>query len=193
MPHYNIGLTIDLDRGHDTRRRAEPPWRSWCKSPIWKSIRRHRLAEEPRCRQCAIEGRIVAASHVDHIEPHLGRWLLFFKYENTQSLCAHHHHRLNHTEKRGNSTKQANGPVGGCPVSYSELTAELISWRTHFGLVTWRADVRKQLITATALSVQRPIDKGNRDEAEACRPSRRSSLDGLVRRVRRSSPCLRAL
>ena len=118
MPHYNIGLTIDLDRWHDTRRRVEPPWRSWCKSPTWKSIRRHRLAEEPRCRQCAIEGRIVAASHVDHIEPHLGQWLLFFKYENTQSLCAHHHHRLNHTEKRGNSTKQANGPVGGCPVSY---------------------------------------------------------------------------
>src|SRR6187200_637094 len=71
MPqHYNIELTIDLNRGHDTRRRAEPPWRSWCKSPIWKSIRRHRLAEEPGCRQCAIEGRTVVASHVDHVDPH---------------------------------------------------------------------------------------------------------------------------
>jgi hypothetical protein len=68
------------------------------KSPTWKSVRRHRLAEEPRCRQCAIEGRIVAASHVDHIESHLGQWLLFFKYENTQSLCAHHRHRHNHPE-----------------------------------------------------------------------------------------------
>ena len=112
VPHYDIGLTIDLDRWHDTRRGVEPAWRSWCKSPTWKSIRRHRLAEEPRCRQCAIEGRIVGASHVDHIEPHLGQWLLFFKYENTQSLCAHHHHRHNHPEKRSNSNKPTDRLVG---------------------------------------------------------------------------------
>ena len=87
MPHYNTAFTID-PAWRDTTHRAEPPWRSWCKSPTWKSIRRHRLADEPQCRQCAIEGRTVAASHVDHIEPHLGQWLLFFKYENTQSLCA---------------------------------------------------------------------------------------------------------
>jgi 5-methylcytosine-specific restriction protein A len=113
MPHYNIGLTIDLDRWHDTRRRVEPPWRSWCKSPTWKSIRRHRLAEEPRCRQCAIKGRIVAASHVDHIEPHLGQWLLFFKYENTQSLCAHHYHMQNHPEKQGNSINKPTDRLAG--------------------------------------------------------------------------------
>jgi hypothetical protein len=41
------------------------------------SIRRHRLAEEPRCRECSIEGRTVPASHVDHIEPHKGEWSLF--------------------------------------------------------------------------------------------------------------------
>ena len=63
-------------------RRAEPSWRLWCKSPIWKSIRRHTLAEEPLCRQCTIEGRTMAASHVGHIDPHLGQWLLF-GYENT--------------------------------------------------------------------------------------------------------------
>ena len=106
MPHYSTGLTTDPNRWHDTRRRGEPPWRSWYKSPTWKSIRRHRLAEEPRCRQCAIEGRTVAASHVDHIKPHLGNWLLFFKYENTQSLCAHHHNMHQRQEKRGNSIKK---------------------------------------------------------------------------------------
>ena len=125
MPHYNIGLTIELDRWHDTRRRVEPPWRSWCKSPTWKSIRRHRLAEEPRCRQCAIEGRIVAASHVDHVEPHLGQWLLFFKYENTQSLCAQHHHRHNHPEKRGNSTNKPTDRLVGAR-SAIRRTAEQI-------------------------------------------------------------------
>jgi hypothetical protein len=91
MPNYNTAFTIDAGSWHHATARAEPLWRSWCKSPIWKSIRRHRLAEEPRCRQCAIEGRTVAACHVDHITPHLGQWLLFFKYENTQSLCTHHY------------------------------------------------------------------------------------------------------
>jgi 5-methylcytosine-specific restriction protein A len=104
MPHSNTAFTIDAGSWHHATRRAEPLWRSWCKSPIWKSIRRHRLAEEPRCRQCAIEGRTVAASHVDHITPHLGQWLLFFKYENTQSLCAHHHNMHKQQERRGNTT-----------------------------------------------------------------------------------------
>ena len=64
MPHYNAAFTIGAGSWHHATGRAEPLWRSWCKSPIWKSIRRHRLAEEPQCRQCAIEGRTVAASHV---------------------------------------------------------------------------------------------------------------------------------
>jgi hypothetical protein len=116
MPHYNTGLTIDRDRWHDTKRGVEPLWHSWCKSPIWKSIRRHRLAEEPRCRQCAIEGRAVAASYVDHINPHLGQWLLFFKYGNTQSLCAYHHNMRKHPAKRGNPTKKpADRSVGAWP------------------------------------------------------------------------------
>ena len=101
MPSHTTGLTADPNGWHGTRRRGEQPWRSWCKSPTWKSIRRHRLSEEPECRQCAIEGRKVTASHVDHVEPHLGQWLLFFRYENTQSLCAHHHNMTRQHEKRG--------------------------------------------------------------------------------------------
>ena len=101
MPGHTTGPTADPDGWHATRRRGEQPWRSWCKSPTWKSIRRHRLSEEPECRQCAIEGRKVTASHVDHVEPHLGQWLLFFRYENTQSLCAHHHNMHRQREKRG--------------------------------------------------------------------------------------------
>jgi 5-methylcytosine-specific restriction enzyme A len=48
----------------------------------------------------------VAASHVDHIDPHRGQWLLFFKYENTQSLCPHHHNTHRQQEKRDNATNQ---------------------------------------------------------------------------------------
>jgi len=41
-----------------------------------------------------MEGRTVVASYVDHVRPHSGQWLVFIKYENTQSLCSHHHHVL---------------------------------------------------------------------------------------------------
>jgi 5-methylcytosine-specific restriction enzyme A len=101
MPHYDFGLTIGFDdRRHDSKRRAEPPWRTWQKSPIWKSIKRHRLAKEPCCRHCAMEGRTVVASYVDHITPHFGQWLSFIKYESTQSLCSHHHHALKKQQDR---------------------------------------------------------------------------------------------
>jgi 5-methylcytosine-specific restriction enzyme A len=102
MPHYDFGLATGFDdRRRDSKQRAEPPWRTWQKSPIWKAIRRHRLSEEPCCRQCAIEGRTVVATHVDHITPHFGQWLSFIKYEHTQSLCSHHHHVLKQQERRG--------------------------------------------------------------------------------------------
>jgi len=42
-------------------------------------------------RQYAIEGRTAAAIYVDHVKPHPGQRPHFFKYENTQSLCAHQH------------------------------------------------------------------------------------------------------
>ena len=68
MPYYNTGYSA-IGAAPNGSERGRQPWRSWCKSPIWKSIRRHRLAEEPHCRQCALEGRTVVASHVDHIRP----------------------------------------------------------------------------------------------------------------------------
>jgi 5-methylcytosine-specific restriction protein A len=94
------------ERRHHRKTRSELPWRSWFKSPIWKSIRRHRLAQEPWCRQCAIDGRTVTASYIDHVEPHKGECSAFFKYENTQSLCAHHH-KMHH---RGNPSKKSMKP-----------------------------------------------------------------------------------
>jgi 5-methylcytosine-specific restriction protein A len=93
MPSRGISLESDVSR---RTARIEQPWRTWYKSPTWKAIKRHRLAEEPNCRCCAQEGRVVPATHVDHVEPHLGRWSLFFKYENTQSLCSRHTRKRRH-------------------------------------------------------------------------------------------------
>jgi 5-methylcytosine-specific restriction protein A len=92
MTQHSLSPKLERDRSsQDTRLVEQAAWASWYRSPIWKSIRRHRLTEEPQCRECVIEGRTVAASHVDHVEPHRGDWSLFMQYENTQSLCVRHH------------------------------------------------------------------------------------------------------
>jgi 5-methylcytosine-specific restriction protein A len=102
MVQHNVSAKkMEREPSRDTRRVGQA-WASWYRSPIWKSIRRHRLAEEPRCRECSIEGRTVPASHVDHIEPHKGEWSLFMQYENTQSLCLRHHNAHKHQERCAN-------------------------------------------------------------------------------------------
>jgi 5-methylcytosine-specific restriction enzyme A len=111
-------MMTDRDQWHESKRRVEPPWRHWYKSPTWKSIRRHRLAEQPQCRQCAIEGRTAAASYVDHIEPHLDQWLLFFKYQNTQSLCPYHHHNTHKQQQKVDNTTKA--ATDGIPILSSD-------------------------------------------------------------------------
>jgi hypothetical protein len=90
MPNYETSWPADRDR-QQSKSKVEQPWRIWFKSPTWKAVKRHRLGHEPHCRCCAQEGRTVTATQVGHVEPHFGRWSLFIKYENTQSLCARHH------------------------------------------------------------------------------------------------------
>ena len=80
----------NLANREDSRREAEHQWRSWYKSPVWKTIKRHKLVEEPNCRKCASYGETVPASYVAHLEYHRGDWALFAKYDNTQSLCHKH-------------------------------------------------------------------------------------------------------
>jgi 5-methylcytosine-specific restriction protein A len=87
-------LIADRIERHKSRPRVE--WHAWYKSPTWKAIKRHRLAEEPYCRCCAQDGRAVAATHVDHVEDHSGQWSLFARYDNTQSLCYRHHTARKH-------------------------------------------------------------------------------------------------
>jgi 5-methylcytosine-specific restriction protein A len=91
VPSHAPELKPERKSSRCSSRKTERVWRSWSTSPIWKSIRRHRLAEEPHCRECARGGLKIIASHVDHIKPHRGDWWLFVDYKNTQSLCARHH------------------------------------------------------------------------------------------------------
>ena len=68
MTQHSLSPNLERDRSRDGTRRVEQAWASWYRLPVWKSIRRHRLAEEPQCRECAIEGRTVHELRADQRE-----------------------------------------------------------------------------------------------------------------------------
>ena len=65
----------------------------------WQKARAKFLHENPLCVYCEREGRITAATVVDHIEPHRGNQELFWDKNNWQSLCAHCHNSVKAKEE----------------------------------------------------------------------------------------------
>lgn len=53
----------------------------------WQQARLVHLNDNPLCVYCDREGRVSAASVVDHIIPHRGDMVLFWDRSNWQSLC----------------------------------------------------------------------------------------------------------
>lgn len=58
----------------------------------WRKARAVFLKQNPLCVHCQKEGRLTAATVVDHIIPHKGDYKLFWDVKNNwQSLCKRHH------------------------------------------------------------------------------------------------------
>lgn len=57
----------------------------------WRKERNEYLRLNPLCVMCDAEGRIKAATVVDHKIPHRGDMVLFWDKSNWQSLCKKHH------------------------------------------------------------------------------------------------------
>lgn len=57
----------------------------------WQKAREAFLRENPLCVMCQAQGRVEAATVVDHITPHRGDQSLFWRRSNWAPLCAHHH------------------------------------------------------------------------------------------------------
>lgn len=58
----------------------------------WQQARERHLRAHPLCVMCEeLDGRVTAATVVDHKEPHQGDMTKFWDESNWQSLCAHHH------------------------------------------------------------------------------------------------------
>ena len=64
--------------------------RLYCTSR-WQQIRQMVLLDDPLCRECAKQGKLVPAAVVDHIVPHKGDLDLFYDLNNLQPLCKRCH------------------------------------------------------------------------------------------------------
>ena len=58
------------------------------------------LAQHPLCEHCEREGRTVAATDVDHVQPHEGNEALLFSMDNLQALCGTCHRRKTASERK---------------------------------------------------------------------------------------------
>ncbi|MCV0371087.1 HNH endonuclease signature motif containing protein [Filomicrobium sp.] len=87
----------------DRRSPEAVAYRRMYKDKRWRGkggIRDRRLAEEPLCRECRKRGHLTPATVVDHLKEHKGDPLLFFDYDNTQSLCSPCHDCAKQSEER---------------------------------------------------------------------------------------------
>lgn len=74
-------------------------------STAWRALRQAQLLANPLCVMCKEEGRLTAASVVDHIKPWRGDLALFYDAGNLQSLCKLHHDSSKQRAEKGGTSK----------------------------------------------------------------------------------------
>lgn len=67
----------------------------------WYRYRAQYLRAHALCVSCEADGRVVAATVVDHIRPHKGDMGLFWDSDNHQALCEPCHNRKTATQDGG--------------------------------------------------------------------------------------------
>lgn len=75
----------------------------------WRKARDGWLRSYPLCVHCERDGRVRAATDVDHIVPHKGDMVLFWDNTNWQSLCHSCHSLKTATEDGGFGRVVTNG------------------------------------------------------------------------------------
>lgn len=66
----------------------------------WQKARERFLRANPLCAYCQREGRLTAATVVDHVTPHKGNNDLFWDESNWQPLCSYHHNSVKQKEEK---------------------------------------------------------------------------------------------
>lgn len=95
----SIGSRCDRHRKQSDRERGTAHERGY--TSAWSKARAAFLAKHPLCAQHQRDGRVVAASVVDHVRPHQGDMTIFWDSDNWQSLCKPCHDRKTATEDGG--------------------------------------------------------------------------------------------
>lgn len=90
-------------------------WDGWYKTNRWQKKRRMFLHREPLCSMCVDEGKVVAATIVDHVVPHRGDPHLFWNGE-LQSLCKWHHDNVKTIRDRGYKVRSQKVDEEGWPL-----------------------------------------------------------------------------
>jgi 5-methylcytosine-specific restriction endonuclease McrA len=92
-----VGLA-DLSIAGSVQARTDASWRGSTKSSRergytwkWEKARKRFLQAHPLCCYCEREGRVTAATVVDHKIPHRGDMKIFWDESGWQALCVAHH------------------------------------------------------------------------------------------------------
>lgn len=82
-------------------------------STRWRKVRAHVLRRQPLCVHCRAQGRLSAATQVDHVVPLALRRDLAFAVDNLQGLCVLCHAKKSTCERRAARPRrpQAGGVV----------------------------------------------------------------------------------
>lgn len=87
---------------------SQPSWRDDKRTAAqrgygsrWRKARETYLRRNPLCAYCQKEGRIEAATVVDHKIPHKGDQKLFWNRDNWQPLCKPCHDSVKRREEHG--------------------------------------------------------------------------------------------
>lgn len=82
----------------------------------WRKARIAFLAENPLCARCNREGRLAAATVVDHVKPHKGDMALFWDAANWEASCKPCHDRAKQSEEKGGTKHLAACGPDGLPL-----------------------------------------------------------------------------
>jgi 5-methylcytosine-specific restriction protein A len=80
----------------------------------WQRYRAAFLREHPLCVMCEKQGKVTAATVVDHRIPHKGDQTLFWDLSNHQALCKPHHDRDKRRVEAGSAIQDLD--ASGWPV-----------------------------------------------------------------------------
>lgn len=90
------------------------PYSVWYTHSRWRRLRANFLHRNPLCVFCEREGRIELATVVDHIEPHKGDRMKFWRGP-FQALCVTCHNSTKQAQEKSGKKKQAIG-LDGWPI-----------------------------------------------------------------------------